>query len=233
MRGTDAAGVACNTWQIRQILARGVHGLLLCQAESVAAVRAFVEAARYPHHTQGVAADRPSPLERMHGAKGPAPDVRSAAGAPLGVGSRGRGSEATAAAIWGLSASDYMQRCDPWPLNGAGELLLGVKIESPEGVANCESILEVPGLGFAEMGPGDLGLALGYPQVPREPYPPELEGARRRVFAACQGNGLAFLEGCSGANIRQKLDEGVRIVAGGDAETAAIGRAHQKRSMPV
>jgi 4-hydroxy-2-oxoheptanedioate aldolase len=233
VRGTDAAGVACNTWQIRQILARGVHGLLLCQAESVAAVRAFVEAARYPHHTQGVAADRPSPLERMHGAKGPAPDVRSAAAAPLGVGSRGRGSEATAAAIWGLSASDYMQRCDPWPLNGAGELLLGVKIESPEGVANCESILEVPGLGFAEMGPGDLGLALGYPQVPREPYPPELEGARRRVFAACKGNGLAFLEVCSGANIRQKLDEGVRIVAGGDAETAAIGRAYQKRSMPV
>jgi 4-hydroxy-2-oxoheptanedioate aldolase len=83
------------------------------------------------------------------------------------------------------------------------------------------------------MGPGDLGLALGYPEVPREPYPPELEGARRRVFAACQRNGLAFLEVCSPANIRQKLEEGVRVVAGGDAETAAVGRAYQKRSMPV
>ena len=44
VRGTEAAAVAANTWQVRQILARGVHGLLLCQAESPAAVRAFVEA---------------------------------------------------------------------------------------------------------------------------------------------------------------------------------------------
>ena len=58
----------------------------------------------------------------------------------------------------GLSAT----RCDPWPLNPNGELLLGVKLESPEGIANCEEILAVPGLGFAEIGPGDLGLSLGY-----------------------------------------------------------------------
>ncbi len=32
-----------NAWQIRQILARGVHGILLCQAETPEAVRAFVE----------------------------------------------------------------------------------------------------------------------------------------------------------------------------------------------
>src|SRR5215470_4943960 len=54
VNGTDAVGVASNTWQFRQILARGVHGLLLCQAEQEAAVRAFVEAARYPQHAAGV-----------------------------------------------------------------------------------------------------------------------------------------------------------------------------------
>jgi 4-hydroxy-2-oxoheptanedioate aldolase len=232
VRGTDAAGLASNTWQIRQILARGVHGLLLCQAESVEAVRLFVEAARYPHHTLGLAADRPSPLARMHGAKSHL-HHNPVSAAPLGVGSRGRGSEATAAAIWGLSAPQYLERCDPWPLNQAGELLLGVKIESPEGVANCEAILQVPGLGFAEMGPGDLGLALGYVEVPRQPYPPEMEAARNRVFGACKRHGLAFLEVCSPANIRRKLDEGVRAVAGQEEETAAIGRAHQKRAMPV
>jgi len=231
VRGTDAAGVSANTWQVRQILARGVHGLLLCQAESAAAVRHFVEAARYPVHRIGVDPRLPTPLERMRGAKLAVHNGDDAQG--LGVGSRGLGSEATAAAIWDLSAADYIERCDPWPLNRAGELLLGVKIESPEGIANCEAILAVPGLGFAEMGPGDLGLALGYRSVPRDPYPPEMQEARARVFAAARRNGLAYLEVCTLANIKRKLDEGVRIVAGQHEETAILGRAHQKRVMPA
>ena len=234
VRGTDAASVRSNTWQVRQILARGVHGLLLCQAESAEAVRLFVEATRYPHQSVGVDPNQPSPVARMLGEVGRAQGAQRPLGQPLlAVGSRGRGSEASAAPIWGLSAADYMERCDPWPLNPAGELLLGVKIESPEGVANCESILEVPGLGFAEMGPGDLGLALGYLKVPREPYPPEMQKARQRVFKACKKNGVAFLEVCTPANITSKLDEGVRVVAGQEPETAAIGRAHQKRVLPV
>jgi 4-hydroxy-2-oxoheptanedioate aldolase len=126
-----------------------------------------------------------------------------------------------------------MQRCDPWPLNPNGELLLGVKLESPEGIANCEEILAVPGLGFAELGPGDLGLALGYLSVPRDPYPPEMKEARERVFAACRKNRVPFLETCSPENIAAKLDEGVRVIAGHREETARIGRAHQRRTMPV
>src|SRR5262245_3911766 len=234
VRGTDLAGVHSNTWQLRQILARGVHGLLLCQAESAEAVRAFVAAARYPHQIAGVDPSLPSPRERMRGATNlPTCNDPLLSRASLAVGSRGRGSEATAAAVWGLSAADDMERCDPWPLNPAGELLLGVKIESPEGVANCEAILEVAGVGFAEMGPGDLGLALGYRNVPRHPYPPEMQEARGRVFAACKRNGVAFLEVGSPETITSQLDEGVRVIAGHDEETARIGRAHQKRAMPV
>ena len=124
-------------------------------------------------------------------------------------------------------------RCDPWPLNPDGELLLGVKIESPEGVANCETILAVPGLGFAELGPGDLGLSLGYVTPPIDAYPPEMKAARDRVFAACRANKLAFLEGCSPTNIIARLDEGVRVIAGHREDVAAMGRAHQKRLMPV
>src|SRR6185436_10139132 len=41
VRGTDEAGVLANSWHVCQILARGVHGVLLCQAESADAVRAF------------------------------------------------------------------------------------------------------------------------------------------------------------------------------------------------
>src|SRR5579859_2046169 len=229
VNGTDAANVRFNAWQFRQILGRGAHGILLCQAETADAVRAFVEACRYPHHLAGVDPGLPTPLERMRGAVRPSSD----GGSQLGIGTRGRGSEATAAPIWGLAQADYLERCDPWPLNPAGELLLGVKLESPEGVANCEAILAVPGLGFAEIGPGDLGLSLGYTTLQRDPYPPEMAEARARVFAACKRNGIAFLEGCSPDNIRGRLDEGVRVIAGHNPETARIGRAHQNRMMPA
>jgi 4-hydroxy-2-oxoheptanedioate aldolase len=171
-------------------------------------VRTFVESCRYPIHKVGV-------------------------GRGLGLGTRGRGSEPAAAAVWGMSIEEYMDRADPWPLNPNGELLLGVKIESPQGVSNVEQILSVPGLGFAEMGPGDLGLTLGYKQVPRDPYPPDMQEARQRVFHACQQRGIAFLEGCTPENITRKIDEGVRVIAGQREETARVGRVHSRRTMPV
>src|SRR4051812_44207424 len=187
VNGTDAANVRFNAWQFRQILGRGVHGVLLCQAESASAVRAFVESCRYPHQAAGVDQSLPSPGERMRGV------AREASNGRLGIGTRGRGSEATAAPVWGISPEEYLSLCDPWPLNPNGELLLGIKLESPEGIAHCEEILAVQGLGFAELGPGDLGLALGYLSVPRDPYPPEMKQARERVFAACRKNRVPFL----------------------------------------
>ncbi len=111
--------------------------------------------------------------------------------------------------------------------------MLGVKIESPPGVAHCEEILAVPGLGFAELGPGDLGLALGYTTLQERPYPPAMEEARARVFAACRKNKLAFLGSATPGTIVANIDEGVRIISGHDPEAARIGRAHQKRQMPV
>jgi 2-keto-3-deoxy-L-rhamnonate aldolase RhmA len=234
LSGIDAANVRYNAWQFRQILGRGVHGILLCQAESADAVRAFVESCRYPHNTIGVDPKIPSPLARLEGARRRADGGTDSAGRKwLGIGTRGRGSEATAAPVWGLPVEDYMERCDPWPLNPKGELLLGVKLESPEGVANCEEIIAVPGLGFAEIGPGDLSLSLGYRTIPREPFPPEMQQARERVLAACRKNGVAFLQGCTPGNIIVRIEEGVRVVAGHSEEAAARGRAHQKRKMPV
>ncbi len=229
VNGTDAANVRHNAWQFRQILGRGVHGVLLCQAESADATRAFVESCRYPHQKAGVDPALPTPLQRMHGTT----RARIADGRLLGTGTRGRGSEQTAAPIWGIAEQEYLQRCDPWPLAPSGELLLGVKLESPEGVANAESILAVPGLGVAEMGPGDLGLALGDLTLQLDPYPPEMREARDRILAACRHNRLAFLETASPASIVSRLDEGVRIVAGHREDVARTGRAHQKRTMPV
>jgi 4-hydroxy-2-oxoheptanedioate aldolase len=207
VNGIDGQNVAFNAWQFRQILARGVHGILLCQAEAADAVREFVRACRFPHHKVG--SDK------------------------LGTGTRGRGSEPTAAPVWGLDQQEYFVRAEPWPLNPKGELLLGVKIESPAGVEHCDEILAVPGLGFAELGPGDLGLSLGYTSLQRRPYPEEMEAARAKVFAACKKNKLAFLEGQTPASITAALDEGVRVIAGHNPEVAKAGRAHQKRKLPV
>jgi 4-hydroxy-2-oxoheptanedioate aldolase len=230
VNGIDEAHVRYAAWQFRQILGRGVHGILLCQAETVDAVRAFVEACRYPHHLQGVDSAIPSALDRMRGAPGGTRGGTAKDGRVLlGIGTRGRGSESTASVIWGISQQDYMQRCDPWPLNPEGELLLGVKLESPEGIANCDTICAVPGLGFAEMGPGDLGLSLGYTTLRRDPYPSEMQEARDKVLAACLRNGIAFLEGGTPANIIERLDQGVRVIADHNEESARIGRAHQKR----
>jgi 4-hydroxy-2-oxoheptanedioate aldolase len=207
VEGVNEAIVRYNAWQFRQILARGVHGILLCQAESAAAVRAFVESCRYPINRDGV-------------------------GIELGEGRRGVGSEPSATAIWGVSRDEYLLKADPWPLNPDGELLLGLKIESAAAIPHIEEILSVPGIGFAEMGPGDLSLSLGYLHRP-DPLPPEMAAVRQRVRTACHKNGIAFLETATEADIAQKIDEGARVISGGREELAKVGRAHTGRTMAV
>ena len=207
VEGTTAEMVRANAWQFRQILARGVHGILLCQAESAGAVAAFVEACRYPINRLGL-------------------------GKGLGPGRRGVGAEPSAAPIWGVDRDDYLRRADPWPLNPEGELLLGLKIESAAAIPHIEEILSVPGIGFAEMGPGDLSLSLGYAQRP-DPLPPEMVAVQERVMAACRANGVAFLEGTTPALVRERIEAGVRVIGGHREETARIGRAHTGRALLV
>jgi 4-hydroxy-2-oxoheptanedioate aldolase len=60
-----------------------------------------------------------------------------------------------------------------------------------------------------------------------------MEEARGRVFASCKWNKLAFLEGAAPDKIAASLDEGVRVISGHNPESAKVGRAHQKRTMPV
>ena len=40
-----------------------------------------------------------------------------------------------------------------------GRLLLGLKLEDKYALANADENLKVPGIGFAEWGPGDMALA--------------------------------------------------------------------------
>jgi 4-hydroxy-2-oxoheptanedioate aldolase len=207
VEGVSEEIVRFNAWQFRQILGRGAHGILLCQAESAAAVRAFVESCRYPINRIGV-------------------------GAGLGEGRRGVGSEPSAAAIWGVEPGEYLEKADPWPLNPEGELLLGLKIESKRAIPHIEEILAVPGIGFAEMGPGDLSLSLGYRRQP-SPLPAEMSEVKARIKAACLANGVAFLESTGPDMVAAVIDGGARVIAGGREETAQVGRAQTQRVMPV
>src|SRR4029453_5790584 len=48
VNGTDEATVRANAWMFHQVLATGVHGILLCHADAPGAARAFAEAVRAP-----------------------------------------------------------------------------------------------------------------------------------------------------------------------------------------
>ncbi len=204
--GIDAHTVRANGWMIKQALAAGVHGLLLCHAESPEAVRAFVEAARYP--------------------------FASKSGADLGRGRRGHGGQTHSAEIWGITEKEYLARADPWPLNPLGELLLGIKVENTRALDSVERTTLVPGLAFAEWGPGDLGMSMGHPDQHDEPYPPEMREARARIMGACKAAGLAFQDLVAPENVISRLDEGVMIGCGPYARDAAdIGRKHTRRAL--
>ena len=81
-----------------------------------------------------------------------------------------------------------------------------------------------------------MHMSFGYRKAHSEPRPPEVQTARDRVFAACKGTGLRFLEGFTAETAAQKIDEGNRICGLGGPEgeaIAAAGRAYTKRTMLV
>jgi len=204
----DEFVIRANAWMFTQVLCAGVHGILMTHCNSPAAVRAFVESVRYPFNMLGV-------------------------GASLGEGQRGSAGQKHAASIWGLEIPEYLAKADPWPLNPDGELLLGLKIENRHSLQYAEILTQIPGIGFAEWGPGDMGMSMGHSDAHDPPYPAEMQAARDRVFAATKKAGIAFLEQVTTENVAQQIDDGVRIGSGNVGEAAAaIGRKHTKRTMP-
>ena len=186
--GLDEASMRANYWVVHQVLAAGVHGILLCHTRVPEAARLLVEAARYPF----------------------APKV-----AGLAQGLRGSGSQGFAAQIWGVPANEYLRKADPWPLNKEGELLLGVKIEDSYALANAEKTTKVPGIAFAEWGPGDMGFWLLGPPQPDQVNHPDMRAARARVLKATKDAKIFFLNSCNDKDVVAMLKEGVMICTGG------------------
>lgn len=218
--GSSAEAIRANTWQINHLLAAGVHGLLLCHAEVPEAVAAFVSATRYPFNTPGASRDD--------------------------EGRRGGGGQGYAAEVWGLPVTEYLAKADPWPINPAGELLLGLKVENKRALANRAALLAVPGIAFAEWGPGDMGMSLaehyigpGYQADPDfahdPPYGPEMQTAQMAVFEACRANGVVFYSTMRPGDWRDLYALGARMSSSTPRTAEFMDELRQLagRTMPV
>jgi 4-hydroxy-2-oxoheptanedioate aldolase len=211
---TTVDEMLANAWQVRHLLSTGAHGILHTHVRNAEAMRVFVATCRYPFQEIG---------------RGAIPE-----------GLRGAGGQARPAPIWGLTPADYVHAADPWPLNPKGELLLGVKIEDRHCLQNADEIAAIPGLGFAEWGPGDMGMSFGEPDAHNPPYPEILNDARNKIKAALDTNGVAFYCGwnddsMSGEEqIKYAITEvGSKLLHTQSKELAEYGRALTGRTMPV
>jgi 4-hydroxy-2-oxoheptanedioate aldolase len=104
-----------------------------------------------------------------------------------------------------------------------------VKEEDKYALANVESNLKIPGLAFAEWGPGDMALSLGVPNG--NVNDPRMVAARSKVFAAVKANHMFFLNSCNGNNAVDMIKEGVKICAA-NAAAAEVGRKFTNRQLP-
>jgi 4-hydroxy-2-oxoheptanedioate aldolase len=195
-------------WMVNQVLAAGVQGIMFCRARNPGSVRALLEAARWPFHKQGVGPGK------------------------LGEGYRGSGSQGFAAKIWGISPQEYMEKSDFWPLNPNGELILGLKIEDRTADENMKETFAVPGVGYAEYGPGDSGLSYVGLRPPGSGQAPEVTAHRARVLAETKDAHIFFMDsGVNANNVEARIQEGANI-SRVNQQTADKARKITKRQMP-
>jgi len=216
--GFDGPSMRANAWQIQQALACGVHGILICEMHSPEAGEIAVSAARYKFTLPGV---KEYPIE----------------------GSRGAGSQVFANHIWGIKGDEYLAVADCWPHNPKGEIAMGFKLENRHAVENCEQLMAIQGLAFAEPGPSDnswsiLGWDAVKPQSREERAKvlnnPHYLDSLERVRLAAKKNGVMWLgTGTHGATMEQSYDQGMRLIPSPGEEVVHRLREYTKRKMPV
>ena len=131
------------------------------------------------------------------------------------------------------SGSDQTSGTDPAaPPNLGARLDDGVGADK-RALANVDESLKIPGIAFAEWGPGDMGLSLGFPMAPTDGpgMPDPMRQARAKVLAACKANHLFFLNSMRPDNVVAMIKEGV-MVGPASQEAAEIGRKFTNRQMP-
>ena len=126
------------------------------------------------------------------------------------AGARGVGSGR--ARRWGGAGDDY-------PTEQDANVLCGVMIEQERALADLDSILSVPDLGFVFVGPADLSVSLGHPL---ETDHPAVRDAVERVREACVDAGVPVGHLTTDPeNAREAIDSGAQLVRLGDELGAA------------
>ena len=208
VNGTDEATVRANAWMFSQVLATGVHGVMLTHAG-------------HPGRREGVHRSRPPP--------DPQAGRRSR--------DRRRTTRCSRHADGGtdlgrLAGRDIVEKADAWPLNPNGELLLGLKLEDKYALANAEANLKVPGIGVRRMGPGRHG-AVARRSRSRQRRRNGSGNARRSSEGVCRLQSQQdFLPELDEPWKRRGDDSGRRHGWTRESETAEIGRKYSKRQMP-
>lgn len=196
-----ANGAEMNQFQAKQVLDRGVYGVITPHVATVEQAWNAVASCRYAKPT-GAALYEPK------GIRGDGP--------------------ATAARYWGLSQAEYYAKADVWPLAPHGELLVGLMCESPEAIDNLNDILsDVPGIGFVLIGEGDLSQALGYA---RQYEHPEVLASMRRIVEVCHKHNVPVGNPHVNAkNVERLLQEGYRFLM--SAPSRSYGVVGQGREL--
>jgi len=170
-------------WIIKQALDTGVYGLVLPHLNTVEDAHAAVVAARYPQ-VPGVADFEPE-------------------------GQRGWW-QRIAPRYWGLTAQEYYDAADLWPLDPDGNMLLMGIVEEPEGVDNLPDILrQEKGIGAIWAGPGDMSVAMGHRG---DSAHPDVQANLLRILDACQNAGVPCATGATAEEVPMRLEQGFRII---------------------
>jgi hypothetical protein len=131
----------------------------------------------------------------------------------------------------------------------AAEILIKDAKSQPESLAhalaNVEKTFAVPGVTFAEWGPGDMAMSLnGLAFYPDPPVPratefsvpssiaPNVAQARLKVAAAAAASGVRLLDTCIPETVVDSIKLGGMVLECSE-QSALIGREYTKRRMPV
>jgi len=136
----------------------------------------------------------------------------------------------TAATHWNMTADQYRQKADLWPLNPNGELINWTIVESKEGLAHVREIAAVKGIGVLWPGAGTLRGVFSTTNAAGERVldTAAWENAIQQVLSACKEFHVpcGFPANANDIELRMKQGFSVFVMNWGDAgfKTVDVGR---------
>ncbi len=131
-----------------------------------------------------------------------------------------------APAVWGMSAAEYKQKADVWPLNPNGELVNFTIVESKEGLAHVKEIAAVKGIGVLFPGAGTLRGVFSTTDAAGQRVLDEAawEGAIQQVLSACKEFNVPCGYPATATDIEKRIQQGfsVFIISWGEAGFKAV-----------